>query len=845
MSTLVRQIALVSQSTLISGRDLSKVAAAIQKQATRDLSPIWSVSATVDAFDNLDDVPIGYWPLVVMDNVKAPGASGIHEDNNGQPFALISASADLDIWSLTASHEALEMLVDPFGRRMVAGDALPDSGQVRVSYLVEVCDPCESAEFAYSSNGIRVSDFYTPRYFDPTSSDGVQYSFTGAVKGPRQILIGGYLSWQDPETGIWWQATNFDGAKAIRQLGQLDLTGGKSARSLIDAMTTGETAKTMARPRAMSRLAGHAPAAVAKSTSARAAMWRRNINQIIGREALRAPAIQVRPAASQSLAEVVAAQAPSAPTYDAAQATLLGQFVEAAYTMFGDNPGSLLPPASANFPSDYRLLAAIHMDDFIIGSTGPVFYGFVAQQRTDPTRFVLALRGTVGDIEWWDDFLSLGMIPFRVQGCGSVGAGFGRIYDSISIVEYPNAAAVAAAAAPAAVQGSLADKVAALVARHRPAAGLFGAAATIPPTVAITGHSLGSALATLYALENVRRQLVHSPIICTFASPRVGDSTFVGAFNALGMQSWRFANTSDIVPLLPPQFLGFEHVDAFIPLSSTGKVKPNLGCWHALETYLSLIDPALQPGSECQLPPNLQAALASPALPRGAALLTEISTRSGTLLAEAAVDDGSQKLTTAMAAVCGGVNRDVWAEPLLEAFAKFGLNTDRRRAAAMGQFLVEAGPAFREVVENLNYFAEQAAKIFPSIFPTAAAAAPFAHNQEKFGNRVYANRLGNGNEASGDGFRFRGRGLIQLTGRDEYKQFGNSIGKSPEEVSDFCETPEGAAMSGCWYLATRGCLPFADAWNIDKVTLRVNGRAMIDKDKRRAFSNAFLNHLGV
>ena len=157
-----------------------------------------------------------------------------------------------------------------------------------------------------------------------------------------------------------------------------------------------------------------------------------------------------------------------------------------------------------------------------------------------------------------------------------------------------------------------------------------------------------------------------------------------------------------------------------------------------------------------------------------------------------------------MAAVCGGVNRDVWAEPLLEAFAKFGLNTDRRRAAAMGQFLVEAGPAFREVVENLNYSAEQAAKIFPSIFPTAAAAAPFAHNQEKFGNRVYANRLGNGNEASGDGFRFRGRGLIQLTGRDEYKEFGNSIGKSPEEVSDFCETPEGAAMSGCWYLANSG-----------------------------------------
>ena len=154
---------------------------------------------------------------------------------------------------------------------------------------------------------------------------------------------------------------------------------------------------------------------------------------------------------------------------------MLGQFVEAAYTMFGNNPGNLLPPASANFPSGYRLIAAVQMRDFVIGSTGPLFYGFVAQQEADPNRFVLALRGTIGDIEWWDDFVSLGMIPFRVQGCGSVGAGFARIYNSIAIVEYPTAAAIAAAAspAPAAVQGSLADKMAALVARHRPVAELL------------------------------------------------------------------------------------------------------------------------------------------------------------------------------------------------------------------------------------------------------------------------------------------------------------------------------------------------------------------------------------
>ena len=628
MSELIRQVALVSQSNLIPRADVSKVAAAIQKQATRDLAPIWSVSATVDAFDALDDVPIGYWPLVVMDNINTPGASGIHEDKNGQPYALISASADLDVWSLTASHEAMEMLVDPFGRRMVAGDAPADSGQGRVSYLVEVCDPCESAAFAYSSNAIRVSDFYTPAYFDPVLAEGVQYSFTGAVKGPRQILNGGYLSWQDPETGIWWQATKFDGdQQVIRRLGQLDLSAGKSARSLIDALTTPEAVTAMVRPRAASFLAGRAPAVVARSTSARATMWRRSINQIVGREALTEPASRVAPVSGRSLAEVLGAAASGpAPAYDAAQATLLGQFVEAAYTMFGDNPGNLLPPASANFPSGYRLIAAVQMRDFVIGSTGPLFYGFVAQQEADANRFVLALRGTIGDIEWWDDFISLGLIPFRVQGCGSVGAGFGRIYNSIAIVEYPTAAAVAAAAAPAptAVQGSLADKMAALVARHRPVAGLFGAAAATPPTVAVTGHSLGSALATLYVLENVKRQLLQSPLICTFASPRVGNSTFVGAFNGLGLQSWRFANTSDIVPLLPPQFLGFEHVNTLISLSSAGKVKPNVGCWHALETYFSLIDPELEPSPECQLPPHLQAALASPALPPSPVLPTEL-----------------------------------------------------------------------------------------------------------------------------------------------------------------------------------------------------------------------------
>src|SRR5262249_14423122 len=143
------------ESNEIQMSDVMRVAAALQKQAVRDLGPIWDVSATVDAFAKLDDVPLGYWPMIVKDDIGEPGALGVHEDKDGQPFALIRSSSDIDEWSLTASHEMLEMLVDPFGKRLVAGDS-PMPGQGRVEFLVEVSDPCEASKNAYSVNGILV-----------------------------------------------------------------------------------------------------------------------------------------------------------------------------------------------------------------------------------------------------------------------------------------------------------------------------------------------------------------------------------------------------------------------------------------------------------------------------------------------------------------------------------------------------------------------------------------------------------------------------------------------------------------------------------------------------------------
>jgi hypothetical protein len=233
MSGLVKQVALVSLSAKVSLADTLKISAALQKQIVRDFSPIWQVRATIDAFASLDDVPPGYWPIIIMDNIGVPGAGGIHLDRNGQPYALVMATQGT---SLTCSHELLEMLADPFGNRLVASDSIKP-GQGRVNYLVEICDPSEAGEFGYSINGIAVSDFYTPHYFDPVALPGVRYSFTGALKKPKQVLKGGYLSWIDPISGQWWQALFMGTAMTFSGPHNWKLDSGKSLREVVDSFT--------------------------------------------------------------------------------------------------------------------------------------------------------------------------------------------------------------------------------------------------------------------------------------------------------------------------------------------------------------------------------------------------------------------------------------------------------------------------------------------------------------------------------------------------------------------------------------------------------------------------------
>nr|GFB10290.1 hypothetical protein [Tanacetum cinerariifolium] len=209
---------------------VAQISAALQKQITRDFGPVWSIQATISPFQELHDVPPGYWPIIIRDDISNPDALGYHTDSNGQPFSLVLATAET---SLTCSHECLEMLADPFGNRLIAADSLKP-GQGRVLYLVEVCDPSEDSQFSYTVNGITVCDFYTPHFFDPIGNLATHYSFTGAIRKPLEIREGGYISWQLPATGEWWQLQNFGGGPNFVSINGQPKAG-QSLREFIDS----------------------------------------------------------------------------------------------------------------------------------------------------------------------------------------------------------------------------------------------------------------------------------------------------------------------------------------------------------------------------------------------------------------------------------------------------------------------------------------------------------------------------------------------------------------------------------------------------------------------------------
>lgn len=176
---------------------------------------------------------------------------------------------------------------------------------------------------------------------------------------------------------------------------------------------------------------------------------------------------------------------------------------------------------------------------------------------------------------------------------------------------------------------------------------------------------------------------------------------------------------------------------------------------------------------------------------------------------------------------------DYWYNALCEILPVYEINTPERVASWLAQCAHESG-YFRFLKENLNYKAASLRKVFPKYFPTDEIANDYANRpnkQEAIANKVYANRMGNGDEASGDGFRYLGRGLIQLTGKNNYTIFAASIDTPLEEIPEYLQTFEGAVQSACWFWEQNNLNKFADSGDIVTMSKRINGGTIGMEDR--------------
>jgi hypothetical protein len=235
----VIQVGLVDKTGSIDSELMQAAAAALNLQVTRDLPQFWNVQASVQYLPHAEKVPAGVWPVQLVKSLP-PGEGGYHLDKHNQPYARVIASPEDDSWTIDASHETIEMLVDPYGNRMqssiaieIVGNDVQD-GTGQFNYLVEACDPCEANAYGYEIQGIAVSDFITPHFYDPAATQGTRYSFTGALTRPRQILPVGYISFVNQATGEWQQILWVD-PNSAPVLNNLGSSTSRSNREWVDA----------------------------------------------------------------------------------------------------------------------------------------------------------------------------------------------------------------------------------------------------------------------------------------------------------------------------------------------------------------------------------------------------------------------------------------------------------------------------------------------------------------------------------------------------------------------------------------------------------------------------------
>ena len=191
----------------------------------------------------------------------------------------------------------------------------------------------------------------------------------------------------------------------------------------------------------------------------------------------------------------------------------------------------------------------------------------------------------------------------------------------------------------------------------------------------------------------------------------------------------------------------------------------------------------------------------------------------------------------------GNQYTDYWYHALEQCPPDYHINTPQRVSAFLAQCMHESGN-FKFLKENLNYRAESLMRVWPRYFPNIELARQYAQKPEMIANRAYGGRMGNGDESSGDGWKFCGRGLIQLTGRNNYQSFADSIETPIDDIPEYLQTFEGAVQSACWFWETNKLNQWADNGDMVTLTKRINGGTLGLEDRIKHYQH-ILHILGA
>lgn len=201
------QISVINESTVLTDADIAPVVAALQKQVTNDFRPVWGADAELTMVAKTAQPPAGSWWLVILDDSDQAGALGYHDlTSDGLPLGKIFAASDLKAntsWTVTASHELLEMLADPNINLTVFVQNANTTGTL---YAYEVCDACEDDSVGYQIDDILLSDFVYPSWFEDFHKTGsTQFDRTNQIQTPLQLLTNGYIGVFNVSAGSGWQ----------------------------------------------------------------------------------------------------------------------------------------------------------------------------------------------------------------------------------------------------------------------------------------------------------------------------------------------------------------------------------------------------------------------------------------------------------------------------------------------------------------------------------------------------------------------------------------------------------------------------------------------------------------